>query len=132
MLSAVEWHIVVLGDVAQTESYQALAGATGASAMRSIDRIIYTWVLQLSLTLPAFDLPRETEGGTFLSIREFDDEHPEAARFLDAIGASSEGEGHEARRVRQQRYLEQTSRGDAERVEWFKALPPSSAERQRK
>jgi len=89
----VEWHIVVLGDVEETGSYQALAGATG---------------------------------GTYLAIDEFDEERSDVARFLQAIDDSS---CHDARRARQQRYLDSARTGAAERVEWFKALPGSTGNR---
>lgn len=61
-------------------------------------------------------------GGSFLAISDsFDESRRDVQSFLDAIDQGSDGA---ARYERQRRYELEANKGDAERVEWFQALPP--------
>jgi hypothetical protein len=65
-------------------------------------------------------------GGSILSISgTFNADSPEAMRFLDAVEES--GSGDEGRYERQKQYELDLGAGAAERVGWFRSLPPPPA-----
>lgn len=61
-------------------------------------------------------------GGSFVQIEDvFDVQQPSVRHFLGSI---ERGGDAAARRTRQQQYSLEASKGQAERVPWFRALPP--------
>ena len=60
-------------------------------------------------------------GGSYVQIDQFHRDHPDVRSLLAAIAGNADAS---ARHSRQQQYQLEATRGEAEEVPWFRALPP--------